>query len=227
MKRGKKYLEVKKNVDTNKAYPLVEAIDLVKKTSYTKFDSTIELVLKLNLDTTKAEQQLRGNIVLPNFFGKIPRVLVLDDNLTADIAKANGIKLFGGVDKIADIKNGWLDFDVLITTPKFMIELAKLGKTLGPRGLMPNPKLGTVTPNTIVAAKEFLGGKYSYRTDTYGNIHLGIAKVSAENKKIIDNINTFIDFIKTKRPSTVKGDFIQKVYLSSSMGPSVKVLITA
>ncbi|MDR2557853.1 MAG: 50S ribosomal protein L1 [Mycoplasmataceae bacterium] len=225
MHRGKKYLNVKKLVDPKKVYPLDEAIDLVKKTSITKFDGTIELTMKLNLDTTKAEQQLRGNIALPHYFGKKVRVLVLDDNLTKEKAHEHHITLFGGSEQITKIKEGWLDFDVIVTTPKFMPELSKLGKILGPKNLMPNPKLGTVTPNPVHVAQDFLKGKYSYRTDTYGNIHVGIAKVSASEKAIKENVEAFINFIKTKRPSTIKGDLIQKIYLCSSMGPSIKVQI--
>jgi large subunit ribosomal protein L1 len=120
-----------------------------------------------------------------------------------------------------------MDFDLIITIPKFMVELSKLGKVLGPKGLMPNPKLGTVTPNTAAAAKDFLSGKYSYRTDTYGNIHLGIGKIDASEKQVVENINAFIDFIKTKRPSTVKGAFLQKAYISSSMGPAIKLQIVS
>lgn len=225
MARGKKYLELKKLVDSKKVYPLAEAVALVKKLSATKFDATIELALKLNLDTTKAEQQLRGSITLPYYFGKKTRVLVLDDNLTKEAASKAGIELFGGSEVITKIKEGWLDFDLIITIPKFMIELSKLGKILGPKGLMPNPKLGTVTPNVIPVAQEFLKGKYSYRADTYGNIHLPIAKVSTDPKQIIENIQAFLDFIKTKKPSTVKGEFMQKAFLSTTMGPAVKVAL--
>lgn len=222
---GKKYEESKKLIDPKKLYSLNEAIDLVKKTSKTKFDSSIELAIKLNLDTTKAEQQLRGNISLPHYFGKKPRVLVIDDALTKDKAKEIGITLFGGIEKIAEIKEGWVDFDIIVTTPKFMVELSKLGKILGPKGLMPNPKLGNVTINTAKVAEEFLKGKTSYKTDTYGNIHLMLAKASSKPSDIIDNFNAIMDLILSKRPSTVKGDYVQAVYLSSSMGPSVKVNI--
>jgi len=223
MKRGKKYLAAKALVDNSKYYSIPEAVELAKKTSYSKFGGSIELAVKLNLDTTKAEQQLRGNIQLPHYFGKTKRVLVIDDTLTAEKAKAIGADFFGGIEKIAEIKSGWLDFDVIVTTPKFMIELSKLGKILGPKGLMPNPKLGTVTMNTAKAVEEIKKGKYDYRTDTYGNIHMLIGKVDSDTNQVAENIKAFIDFLLTKRPSTVKGDYIQKIFVSASMGPSIKV----
>ena len=220
---GKKFKSVKTLVDNKKIYPVEEAVALAKKTSTTKFDSSIDIVIKLNLDTTKAEQQLRGTIALPHYFGKSKRVLLISSDVTKEQAEAAGADYFGESDKIADIKNGWLDFDVIITTPKFMPELSKLGKILGPKGLMPNPKLGTVTPKPLDAVKEFKKGKMNYRTDTYGNIHMTVGKASAANEKIVENIDALVNFIKSKRPSTVKGDYIQKIYLSSTMGPSIKV----
>ncbi|MDR3257693.1 MAG: 50S ribosomal protein L1, partial [Mycoplasmataceae bacterium] len=200
-----------------------EAVALAKKTSITKFDSSIEIAVKLNLDTTKAEQQLRGTIALPYYFGKQTRVLVLSDDVTSTQAKEAGADYLGGKDKIDEIKGGWLDFDVIITTPKFMPELSKLGKLLGPKGLMPNPKLGTVTPDVLKVTKEFKKGKMNYRTDTYGNIHMVIGKVSAAGEKVIANINALLEFLQSKRPSTVKGEYIQKIYLCTTMGPSIKV----
>lgn len=223
---SKKYKSVKSLVDPKKVYSVEEAVGLAKKTSTTKFDSSIDIAIKLNLDTTKAEQQLRGTIALPHYFGKSKRVLLIDSDVTEAQAKEVGADYFGGSDKIADIKNGWLDFDVIITTPKFMPELSKIGKILGPKGLMPNPKLGTVTPRPLDAVKEFKKGKMNYRTDTYGNIHMTIGKVSASADKIVENINVLLDFIKSKRPTTVKGDYIQKVFLSTTMGPSIKVAFT-
>ncbi|MDE6477501.1 MAG: 50S ribosomal protein L1 [Mycoplasmoidaceae bacterium] len=220
---GKKYKSAKSLFDTKKIYSIEEAVGLAKKTSITKFDSSIDVAIKLNLDTTKAEQQLRGTIALPHYFGKTKRVLLISSDVTDAQAKEAGADYFGGSDKIADIKNGWLDFDVIITTPKFMPELSKLGKILGPKGLMPNPKLGTVTPKPLDAVKEFKKGKMNYRTDTYGNIHMTIGKVSAAAEKVIENFNTLLDFIKSKRPSTVKGEYIQKIYLSTTMGPAIKV----
>ena len=220
---GKKYIAAKKLVDPKKVYSVAEAVDLAKKTSTTKFDSSIDIAIKLNVDTTKAEQQLRGTMTLPHYFGKVSRILVIDDSITFEQAKMAGADFFGGDEKIAEVKDGWLDFDVLITTPKFMPKISKLGKVLGPKGLMPHPKLGTVTTDVLKTIKEFKGGKSTYRTDTYGNVHMIVGKASAANEKIIENIDALISFIKTKRPSTVKGEYIKSIYISSSMGPSIKV----
>ena len=220
---GKKYIAAKKLVDPKKVYSVAEAVDLAKKTSTTKFDSSIDIAIKLNVDTTKAEQQLRGTMTLPHYFGKVSRILVIDDSITFEQAKMAGADFFGGDEKIAEVKDGWLDFDVLITTQKFMPKISKLGKVLGPKGLMPNPKLGTVTTDVLKTIKEFKGGKSTYRTDTYGNVHMIVGKASAANEKIIENIDALISFIKTKRPSTVKGEYIKSIYISSSMGPSIKV----
>lgn len=220
---GKKYKSAISLVDKKKIYPVAEAVKLAKETAYAKFDSSIDIAIKLNVDTTKAEQQLRGSIALPHYFGKTSRILVIDDSISADEAKKAGAEFFGGDEKIAEIKDGWLDFDVLITTPKFMPKLAKLGKILGPKGLMPNPKLGTVTTKVINTIKEFKGGKSTYRTDTYGNVHMVIGKKSAKNEDIVENIETLISFISSKKPSTVKGEYIKSIYISSTMGPSIKI----
>ena len=220
---GKKYEAAKKLVDRKKIYPYAEAVALAKKTSITKFDGSIDIAIKLNVDTTKAEQQLRGTISLPHYYGKLSRVLVIDDSVSAEAAKKAGADFFGGDEKIAEIKEGWLDFDVLITSPKFMPKLAKLGKVLGPKGLMPNPKLGTVTPKVLDAVKEFKAGKSTYRTDTYGNVHMIIGKVSAKDADVVENIEALINFIASKRPSTVKGDYIKSIYISASMGPSIRI----
>ncbi|MBQ6280167.1 MAG: 50S ribosomal protein L1 [Mycoplasma sp.] len=220
---GKKYIAAKKLVDSKKIYPIAEAVKLAKETSYSKFDASIDIAIKLNVDTTKAEQQLRGSIALPHYYGKTSRILVIDDSITADQAKKAGAEFFGGDEKIAEIKDGWLDFDVLITTPKFMPKLAKLGKILGPKGLMPNPKLGTVTTKVVDTIKEFKGGKSTYRTDTYGNVHMIIGKKSAKNEDVVENIETLINFITSKRPSTIKGEYIKSIYISSTMGPSIRI----
>lgn len=223
MIRSKKYLDNLKLVDKKKFYSISEAIELAKKTSSTKFDASIDIAIKLNLDTTKAEQQLRGTIALPHYFGKSIRIVAITDDITSAQAKKLDIKA-GTTDLINDIKNGWLDFDLIITNPKYMVQLSKLGKVLGPKGLMPNPKLGTVTTNVLSAVEEFKKGKYNYRTDTYGNIHMKIGKVSANTQQIVENINALLDFIKSKKPSTVKGDYIQNISLSSTMGPSIKII---
>lgn len=211
-----------KLIDKKKKYSVAEAVELAKKTNTAKFDASIDIAIKLNLDTTKAEQQLRGAITLPHYFGKTIRIVAITDDISPAVAKELDIKV-GTTDLINDIKNGWLDFDLIITDPKYMIPLSKLGKILGPKGLMPNPKLGTVTKNVLSAVKEFKKGKYKYRTDMYGNIHMKIGKVSADSQQIIENINALLDFIKSKKPSTVKGEYIQNINLSTTMGPSIKI----
>lgn len=222
MKRSKNYLAAVKLVDKKKFYSPLEAVELIKKINKTKFDSSIDIAIKLNVDTTKADQQLRGMISLPHYYGKEIKILAITDQITNDEAKKLGIKV-GQTDVINDIKNGQLDFDLIITIPKFMPALSKLGKILGPKGLMPNPKLGTVTTNVLEAVKEFKKGKNQYRTDTYGNVHMKIGKISADTKDIVENINTLISFIKTKKPATVKGEYIKNITISSTMSPSVKL----
>lgn len=211
--------------DNLKAYSIGEALNIVKKSKVTKFDSSVDIAIKLNLDTAKAEQQLRGTLTLPNYFGKVQRIIVIDDSLTPNDAKELKVLKVGSTDLIAEITRGWIDFDLIITTPKMMPSLSKLGKLLGPRGLMPNPKVGNVTINVRKTVQEFQKGVSQYRTDSYGNIHMLVGKISSDNNKIEENINTIINFIKSKRPSTVKGVFIQNISLSSTMGPGVKVLI--
>lgn len=222
-KHSKRFNNLKEQIDQKKIYSLVDAIKLAIDTSKTKFDASIDIALKLNLDTTKADQQFRGTITLPHYFGKNIKILVIADNISAEEAKSCGIDFMGTTDKINEIKAGWMDFDLIITTPKFMPELSKFGKILGPKGLMPNPKLGTVTQDVIKTVKDFKKGKSNYRTDTYGNIHLKVGKASATEKQIAENINTFLDFIRSKRPSTVKGEYIQNISISSTMGPSIKI----
>lgn len=212
-------------IEKNKAYPLIEAIELAKKTSYSKFDGSIDLAIKLNLDTTKVEQQLRGSISLPNGNGKIIRILALDDTLSKEDAQKSGVDYFGGADIIQDIEKMISKIDLIITTPKMMPMLAKYGKLLGPRGLMPNPKTGTVTTDTIKTIEEFKKGRTEYRTDSYGNIHISVGKVSFDSNKIAENIEAVISLLKSKRPSTVKGNYIQNITVSPTMGCGVKVLI--
>ena len=212
-------------VDKNKIYPLEEAVKLAQKTSFTKFDSSIDVAIKLNLDTTKVEQQLRGSISLPNGNGKKISILVIDDSITSEQAKKAGADYFGGTDIIPDIEKMINKINLIITTPKMMPQLARFGKVLGPRGLMPNPKTGTVTTNIIQTIEEFKKGRIEYRTDSYGNIHMCVGKVSFEPNKIVENIEALINLIKSKKPSTVKGQYIQNISVSSTMGPGIKVII--
>ncbi|WP_027119591.1 50S ribosomal protein L1 [[Mycoplasma] testudinis] len=222
---GKKLKLARAKIDKKQVYDLTQAIQLIKDPSLTKFDASIDIAVKLNLDTTKSEQQLRGAIALPYYTGKPIRVLALTDNPQAAIAA--GADFAGDTDKINDIKSGWMDFDVIITMPKFMVELGKLGKVLGPRGLMPNPKTGTVSVDVPATVKEFKKGKKEYRTDTFGNIHMSVGKTSTPTEQIEANVNTLLDLIKSRKPATVKGTYIQNIVLTSTMGPSIKVKIVA
>ena len=224
MKRGKKYLEASKLVEKNKLYTKEEAVKLVKQTSVTNFDSSVELALKLNLDTKKAEQQLRGALVLPNGTGKNKKVLVIAKGDKAIQAKEAGAEYVGDTDMLEKIeKENWFDFDTIIATPDMMPALGKLGKVLGPKGLMPNPKTGTVTMDVKKAVEEVKKGRAEYRTDSYGNVHVLVGKVSFDEAKLVENINAFVSLIVKTKPSVVKGKYIQNISISSTMGPGVKI----
>ncbi|MCV3728279.1 50S ribosomal protein L1 [Ureaplasma miroungigenitalium] len=224
-KLTKKLKAVYEGFDKNKAYSLEEAIALAKAKSITKFDGSMNIAIKLNLDTTKVEQQLRGSISLPHGNGKDVRILLLSEDVSAEDAKAAGANYFGGTDYIQNIEKMLNDIDVIITDPKVMPKLARLGKVLGPRGLMPNPKIGTVTTDVLKTVKEFKKGRLEYRTDTYGNIHLNIGKVSFDAEKIKENALALLTLIRSRKPSTVKGQYIQNITISPTMGAGVKVLI--
>lgn len=225
-KLSKKMQKACEGIDLKKIYPLNEAVKLAQKTSISKFDGSIDVAIKLNLDTTKAEQQLRGTLSFPHSNGKTLKILVIADDIKESDAKAAGADFFGGSELFQDIEKGWTDYDVILTTPKMMPALSKLGKILGPKGLMPNPKTGTVSQDLIKTIKEFKKGKYEYRTDTFGNIHMTVGKVSSKTNEIVENIETLISLIKSKRPSTVKGTYVQNISVSASMGPGFKVQIT-
>ena len=212
-------------VEKNKAYPLNEAVILAQKTSISKFDGSIDVAIKLNLDTKKVEQQLRGSIVLPHGNGKTTKILVIDDSMSPAEGKALGADYYGGTDIIQDIEKMINQIDLIITTPKMMPSLAKLGKVLGPRGLMPNPKIGTVTTEIAKTISEFKKGRLEYRTDSYGNIHMCVGKVSFEPSKITENIEALISLIRSKKPSTVKGQYIQNISVAPTIGAGVKVII--
>lgn len=222
-RHGKKYLEAAKLIDTAKSYPIEEAIELVKKVSYTKFDETMELVFRLNVDPRHADQQLRGAIVLPNGTGKSKKVLVITQGPKVVEAQNAGADIVGGKEILEDIKKGWFDFDVIVATPDMMGELGKLGKILGPKGLMPNPKTGTVTMNIAQAIDEIKKGKVTYRTDKEGNVAVIIGKKSFSTEKLVENYKTIYDVILKARPAAVKGTYMKNVVVSSSMSPSVKV----
>ena len=223
MKRGKKYVEAAKLVDTTKKYDLVEALDLACKTSTTKFDATVEVAFRLNLDPRKAEQNLRGAIVLPNGTGKTRKVLVLCRGAKAQEATAAGADYVGDSDMINKINQGWFDFDVIVATPDMMGELGRLGRVLGPKGLMPNPKTGTVTTDTAKAIEETKKGKVNYRTDSFGNVHGIIGKASFDDAKLAENLKAFVEAIMKVKPSTVKGAYVKNISISSTMGPGVKI----
>ena len=227
MKKGKKYVEVSKLVEKNKIYSKEEAIKLVKSTSVTKFDSSVELALRLNLDTKKADQQLRGAFVLPNGTGKTKKVLVIAKGDQAKAAEAAGADYVGDMDMLEKIeKENWFDFDTMIATPDMMPALGKLGKILGPKGLMPNPKTGTVTTDVKKAVEEVKKGRIEYRTDSFGNVHVVIGKVSFDETKLLENLNAFVSLIIKTKPAVVKGTYIKGITVSSTMGPGIKINTT-
>ncbi len=223
MKRGKKYLEAAKLVDSAKVYDAIEALSLACKTSTTKFDAAVDVVFRLNLDPRKAEQNIRGAIVLPNGTGKTRRVLVLCRGAKQAEAQAAGADYVGDSEYIQKINQGWFDFDVIVATPDMMGELGRLGRVLGPKGLMPNPKTGTVTMDVAKAVAEIKNGKVEYRPDKVGNIHMTIGKVSFGPEKLAQNLKVVYDTLTKVRPSTVKGTYIKNVSVASTMGPGVKL----
>ena len=223
-KSGKKYVEASKKVDRTVLYTKEEAVKLVKETSITSFDSTIEVAFNLNLDTKKADQQLRGSMVLPNGTGKSKKVLVIAKGEAAEAAKAAGADFVGDTDMIEKIeKENWFDYDVIVATPDMMAQLGKIGRVLGPKGLMPNPKTGTVTMNTQKAVEDIKKGMIEYKTDAYGNVHTIIGKASFDEKKLLENLVFVFNTINKAKPSVVKGKYINSITLSSTMGPGVKV----
>ena len=228
MKKGKKYLEVLSKVDRTKQYTLDEAVKLVKETSISKFDGSVEIAMRLNLDTRKSDQQLRGAIVLPNGTGKEKKVLVVAKGDFAKQAKEAGADYVGDTDILEKIeKENWLDFDVMIATPDMMPLLGKLGKVLGPKGLMPNPKTGTVTTDVAKAISDVKKGRVEYRTDSYGNVHGLVGKVSFTEEQLKENIKAFIAVILKSKPSVVKGIYVKNVSLSTTMGPGIKLDINS
>ena len=223
-KSGKKYVEASKLVDKNTNYSIDEAIELAKKTAITKFDSSVELAVKMNLDTKKADQQLRGSLVLPYGNGKTKKILVLAKGAAAEAAKAAGADYVGEQEMIDKIANeNWFDFDVIIATPDMMPSLGKIGKVLGPKGLMPNPKTGTVTPTPDKVVADVKKGMIEYRTDKFGNVQCSVGKVSFDDEKLKENIKYVYGVLLKAKPSTVKGKYIQNVSISTTMGPGIHV----
>ena len=226
MKYGKKYAESVKSFDTTKQYDLSEAMDIVLNTAKAKFDETIEFHTRLGVDPKQADQQVRGVIVLPNGTGKTARVLVIAKGEKADIAAKAGADYVGAEDMVAKIqKENWFDFDVVITTPDMMGVVGRIGKVLGPKGLMPNPKSGTVTMDVEKAIKDVKAGKVEYRLDKTAIIHCSIGKKSFGKEKLIENYTALLDAIIKAKPAAAKGQYIKSISLASTMGPGVKVQV--
>lgn len=220
MKRGKKYIAALKLIDQNKVYDLKEAVELVKKTSTVKFDSTIDVSIRLNVDPRQADQQVRGTIVLPNGNGKTKKVLAITTK--EEEAKNAGADFVGGKEMIEKIKSeNWFGYDVIVATPDMMGEIGKIARILGPKGLMPNPKVGTVSADIASAIKEIKAGKVEYRVDKEGNIHVSVARVSFEDSKVVENIEALTSAIVKAKPQAVKGTYIKNAVMHTTMGPSI------
>jgi large subunit ribosomal protein L1 len=226
MKRGKRYQEAEKLVDRKKLYDAKEALDIIEKMPKPKFDETVELHVKLGVDSKQADQQVRGTTVLPNGTGKTLRVLVFAKGPKAEEAKKAGADFVGAEELIPKIQNeNWFEYDVIVATPDMMGQLGKLGRVLGPKGLMPNPKTGTVTMDVAKAVDEIKKGKVTYRVDKEGNINVMIGKVSFEEDKLVENFRAIYNTIAKARPTTVKGAYMKNLVLSTTMGPGIKVTI--
>ena len=224
MKTGKRYAEAMKNVDRAALYDVADAISIVKKNASAKFDETVELHIRTGCDGRHADQQIRGAVVLPHGTGKTVRILVFAKGAKADEAQAAGADFVGAEELIPRIHNeGWLDFDVVVATPDMMGVVGRLGRVLGPKGLMPNPKAGTVTMDVTKAIKEIKAGKIEYRLDKTNIIHVPVGKASFTEEQLADNFQTLMDAILKAKPSTVKGAYFKSVALTSTMGPGVKL----
>lgn len=222
MKRGKKYRAAELLIEKGRLYTLEEAVALVKQTATTKFDATVDVSFRLNVDPRQADQQIRGTLVLPHGNGKTKKVLVITNS--ADVALKAGADFAGGKDMIEKIKTeNWFAYDVIVATPDMMGELGKMGKVLGPKGLMPNPKTGTVTNDVEKAIHEIKAGKVEYRVDREANMHVSVGRVSFEDEKLVDNLKALTDRIVKVRPSVVKGAFIKNAVIHTTMGPSIAI----
>ena len=222
-KVGKKYAEAAKLIEAGKFYEPVEAIELVKKTATAKFDETIEISFNLNVDPKYADQQVRGAVVLPHGTGKTKRVLVFAKGDKIKEAEEAGADYVGSEELVAKIQGGWFDFDVVVATPDMMGEVGKLGRVLGPKGLMPNPKTGTVTMDVKKAVEEIKAGKVEYRAEKAGIVHASIGKVSFDEEKLVDNFRTLQDVLAKAKPASAKGTYFKSVAVTTTMGPGVKV----
>lgn len=218
-----RYSELKKLVDASKTYTLEEAVALAKQTATTKFDSSVEIHVRLGIDASKGDQQVRATAVLPNGTGKTIRVAAIVSEEKQKEAKEAGATLVGGSELVEEImKSGKTDFDILITTPDMMKDMAKLAKILGPKGLMPNPKTETVVTNVAKAVKEIAGGKIGFKNDNTGNVHVAVGKSSFDAKKIEENVKAFMDVLQKSKPENSKGVFLKTMFLTTTMGPSIK-----
>lgn len=226
-RRSKKYQAVAKMIDKTKTYTLAEAVELALKTNPTKFDASLEMHVRLNVDPRQADQNIRTTVVLPNGNGKTVRVAVFAPLDEAKKAQAAGADLAGDEEILKSLEKGVIDFDVLISTPAYMSKLGKFARTLGPKGLMPNPKAGTVTTDIEKAVKEAKAGKVEYRVDKQAIVHIGVGKLSFGQDKLIENLNAFISSLKSQKPASIKGQFVKSVYLTTTMGPSIPVENTA
>jgi len=220
---GKKYAAAVAQVEAGKAYPLDQAIAIVKRAAYAKFDETLELAMQLNVDPRKADQMVRGTVALPHGLGKTQRVAVIASSDKVTEAEAAGADVVGSEDLVERIKEGWLEFDVLIATPDMMRSVGQLGRILGPRGLMPNPKTGTVTFDVALAVKEAKAGKVEFRVDKTGGIHVPVGKVSFSAENLVDNARAVIEAVVRARPATAKGRYVKSAYIASTMGPGIKL----
>ncbi|MBU5365153.1 50S ribosomal protein L1 [Enterococcus devriesei] len=226
-KKSKKMQDALKKVDATKAYPVAEAVALAKEINFAKFDATVEVAYKLSVDPKKADQQIRGAVVLPNGTGKTQTVLVFAKGEKAKEAEAAGADFVGDDDMVAKIQGGWFDFDVVVATPDMMATVGKLGRVLGPKGLMPNPKTGTVTMDVTKAVEEVKAGKVTYRVDKAGNVHVPIGKVSFDDAKLVENFNTINETLVKAKPATAKGQYIKNISMTTTFGPGIHVEQTA
>lgn len=222
-KKGKKYIEAAKAVDPTKQYTPEEAVDLLKKIDFAKFDETVEVAYRLNVDPKQADQQIRGAVVLPNGTGKTAKVIVFAQGDQAKAAEDAGADIVGAEDLVQKIQDGWLDFDVAVATPPMMAQVGRLGRVLGPKGLMPNPKTGTVTMDTAKAVKDIKAGQVAYRVDKAGIIHAPIGKKSFDADKLLENFKAMNDIVLKARPASTKGIYIKSLTLTSTMAPGIKV----
>ena len=224
-KKSKRYQEAAKLIEKGKAYSVEEAVEIIKKTSTVKFDASVEVSFRLNVDPRHADQQIRGAMVLPNGTGKTQKVCVITQGAKEQEAKDAGADYVGGSELLDQISKGWFDFDVIVATPDMMGQLGKLGRLLGPKGLMPNPKTGTVTMDVAKAIEDIKKGKVEYRVDKEGNINLMIGKTSFEDQALVENFKAIYSTIAKARPAAVKGTYIKNLVLSTTMGPGIRVAV--